>query len=161
MLKVKVNETEFSVENQKLNEVPFEWDLLDYKDGTFHILKDNVSYKASLLKMDEDSKSMVLSVNGNEYSVSLKDKYDILLEKLGMNSMSSSKVNNIKAPMPGLVFDIKVTEGDTIKKGDTVLVLEAMKMENMLKSPGEGVVKTIKVKKGEAVEKNQILIELA
>jgi biotin carboxyl carrier protein len=158
---VKVNETEFSVENQKLNEVPFEWDLLDYKDGTFHILKDNVSYKASLLKMDEDSKSMVLSVNGNEYSVSLKDKYDILLEKLGMNSMSSSKVNNIKAPMPGLVFDIKVTEGDTIKKGDTVLVLEAMKMENMLKSPGEGVVKTIKVKKGEAVEKNQILIELA
>jgi biotin carboxyl carrier protein len=160
MLKVKVNETEFSVENEKVNNVPFEWDLLDYKDGTFHILKDHVSYKAMLLKLDENLKSMTLLINGNEYTISLKDKYDILLEKLGMNNLASAKVNNIKAPMPGLVFDIKVQVGDTIAKGDTVLVLEAMKMENMLKAPGDGVIKNIKVNKGEAVEKNQILVEL-
>jgi biotin carboxyl carrier protein len=160
MLKVKVNETEFSVENEKVNNVPFEWDLLDYKDGTFHILKDHVSYKAMLLKLDENLKSMTLLINGNEYTISVKDKYDILLEKLGMNNLASAKVNNIKAPMPGLVFDIKVQVGDTIAKGDTVLVLEAMKMENMLKAPGDGVIKNIKVNKGEAVEKNQILVEL-
>jgi biotin carboxyl carrier protein len=160
MLKVKVNETEFSIENEKVNNVPFEWDLLDYKDGTFHILKDHVSYKAMLLKLDENLKSMTLLINGNEYTISVKDKYDILLEKLGMNNLASAKVNNIKAPMPGLVFDIKVQVGDTIAKGDTVLVLEAMKMENMLKAPGDGVIKNIKVNKGEAVEKNQILVEL-
>lgn len=161
MLKVKVNTTDFEIDNGTINGTSFEWDLLDYKDGTFHIVKDHKSYRAALLKIDENSKSMLVSVNGNEYQVDIKDKYDILLEKLGMNNLSSAKVNNIKAPMPGLVFDIKVQEGDTIKKGDTVLVLEAMKMENMLKSPGEGVVKSIKVKKGEAVEKNQILVELA
>lgn len=160
MLEVNVNNTKFSVENETINGESFNWDLLDYKDGTFHILKDNVSYRAMLLNIDESFKSMTISINGTEYSISLKDKYDLLLEKLGLNNLTSSKINNIKAPMPGLVFDIKVAVGDAIKKGDTVLVLEAMKMENMLKSPGDGVIKAIKIKKGEAVEKNQILLEL-
>ena len=61
--------------------------------------------------------------------------------------------------MPGLIIDLKVKTGDTVKAGDSLLILEAMKMENMLKSPGDGVVKNVKVKKGDAVEKNQVLIE--
>jgi biotin carboxyl carrier protein len=62
--------------------------------------------------------------------------------------------------MPGLVVNILVAEGDTIAKGDALLVLEAMKMENIIKSPGEGVVKKININKGQAVEKNQVLIEI-
>jgi biotin carboxyl carrier protein len=83
----------------------------------------------------------------------------LLLEKLGMNNAASGKVNNIKAPMPGLIIELKVKTGDTVKAGDQLLILEAMKMENILKSPGEGVVKSVKVKKGDTVEKNQVLIE--
>ena len=56
-------------------------------------------------------------------------------------------------------INLKVAEGDTVKAGDQLLILEAMKMENILKSPGDGVVKKIKVKKGDSVEKNQVLIE--
>lgn len=63
--------------------------------------------------------------------------------------------------MPGLIFEISVKEGDSIQKGDKVLILEAMKMENLMKSAGTGVIKKILVEKGQAVEKNQILIELA
>jgi biotin carboxyl carrier protein len=129
MLEVKVNNTKFSVENERINGESFNWDLLDYKDGTFHILKDNVSYRAMLLNIDETLKTMTISINGNEYSVSIKDKYDLLLEKLGLNNLASTKINNIKAPMPGLVFDIKVAVGDAIKKGDTVLDLEAMNLK--------------------------------
>jgi biotin carboxyl carrier protein len=58
-----------------------------------------------------------------------------------------------------LIIDMKVQPGDTVKVGDPLLILEAMKMENMLKSPGDGVVKSVKVKKGDTVEKNQVLIE--
>jgi biotin carboxyl carrier protein len=60
--------------------------------------------------------------------------------------------------MPGMVLDVKVTEGDAVKKGDALLVLEAMKMENIIRSTGAGVVKKIHVKKGVAVEKSQVLI---
>jgi biotin carboxyl carrier protein len=62
--------------------------------------------------------------------------------------------------MPGLILRFEKNIGDEIKKGDSVLILEAMKMENILKSPGDGIVKNILVKQGQAVEKNQILIEL-
>jgi len=61
--------------------------------------------------------------------------------------------------MPGLVLNILVEEGQDIKKGDALIVLEAMKMENILKSPADGKVKKVSVKKGVAVEKGQILIE--
>ena len=75
-----------------------------------------------------------------------------------MDNLAAAKVNEIKAPMPGLVLDIRVAEGDEVKKGDSILVLEAMKMENIIKSPTDGIIKKINVKKGIAVEKNQVLI---
>ena len=60
--------------------------------------------------------------------------------------------------MPGVVVDIVVGVGDSVVKDDPLVVLEAMKMENMLKSPSDGVVKSINIKKGDTVEKNRILI---
>jgi biotin carboxyl carrier protein len=91
--------------------------------------------------------------------LSAKDRFDALLEQLGMGDAASAKVNDLKAPMPGLIVDIKVQVGDTIKKGDSLLILEAMKMENVLKSVGDGKVKAIKVSPKQNVEKNQILVE--
>ena len=60
--------------------------------------------------------------------------------------------------MPGLVLEVLVKPGQTVKKGDKILVLEAMKMENIIKSPGEGIVKECLAEVGATVEKNQILI---
>ena len=91
--------------------------------------------------------------------MTLQDKFDLLLEKMGMNNANAGNVISIKAPMPGLIIDLKVKDGDAVKHNDPLIVLEAMKMENIIKSPGDGVVKSVKVTKGESVEKNQILIE--
>jgi biotin carboxyl carrier protein len=63
--------------------------------------------------------------------------------------------------MPGLILEVIATVGQTIQKGDSLLILEAMKMENVIKAAGSGTVKSINVQKGATVEKNQILIELA
>ena len=76
-----------------------------------------------------------------------------------MDKLAANKVNNIKAPMPGLVLRISVAVGDVIKKGDPLLVLEAMKMENVIKAAGDGVVKKINATEKIAVEKGSILIE--
>lgn len=169
MLKVKVNGknehvVEFSdkgLNTGTIDGIPFECDIIEIKKGSFHVIKDNSSFNLEVIKADREEKSFVVSVNGNKYTLSVKDKYDDLLRSLGMDNLAGSKVNEIKAPMPGLVLDVRVNEGDHVQKGDPVLVLEAMKMENILKSPSEGVVKKINVKKGTAVEKNQVLISFA
>ncbi len=164
MLKVKVNnKNEHVIEFTDakagiIDAKPFEWDVIEVKEGSFHVIKDNRSYNVEVVKADYAEKSFVISVNGNKYQLNVKDKFDELLKSLGLDSMNTSKVTEIKAPMPGLVLDLRVNEGDSIKKGDPVLVLEAMKMENILKSPADGVIKKINVKKGQAVEKNQVLI---
>ena len=76
-----------------------------------------------------------------------------------MDALASKKVNEVKAPMPGMVLNILVQEGAEVKKGDALLVLEAMKMENIIKSPCDGTVKRVAATKGTAVEKNQLLIQ--
>jgi len=167
MLKVKVNnKKEYTIEpgsdsTGTIDGKPFSWDVAEVKNGSFHVIKDNRSYSVEVIKADAAEKSFTVSVNGNKYQLNVKDKFDELLKSLGLDNMNASKVNEIKAPMPGLVLDIRVTEGQEIKKGDPVLVLEAMKMENILKSPTDGTVKKINVKKGVAVEKNQVLISFA
>lgn len=135
------------------------FDLIEIKANTFHILKDNRSFTAEVVSHNAAEKTFQVKVNQNIYSVSVKDKYDELLHRLGLDKAMSHKLSNIKAPMPGLVLNILVGEGTHVKKGDALLVLEAMKMENILKSPAEGTVKKVSVMKGMAVEKNQVLIE--
>jgi biotin carboxyl carrier protein len=136
----------------------FSWDVIEVKDGSFHVIKNNRSYTVEVIKAEINEKNFLVSVNGNKYQLNVKDKFDELLKSLGLDNLKSKKVNEIKAPMPGLVLDIRVSEGTEVKKGDPILVLEAMKMENILKSPTDGTVKAINVKKGIAVEKNQVLI---
>ena len=83
---------------------------------------------------------------------------DQLIESLGFEVGTSKKVNEIKAPMPGLILEINVKEGQDVKEGDPLLILEAMKMENVITSPREGVVKSLHVKQGETVDKDSLLI---
>jgi biotin carboxyl carrier protein len=138
---------------------PLEWDILKISERYFHILYQNKTYRAEWIKSDSETKTFTFKVNGNVYVVALKEKLDLMLEKMGIANGSASKINNVKAPMPGLIIDLKVKAGDVVKAGEPLLILEAMKMENILKSSREGVIKNVKVKKGESVEKGQVLLE--
>lgn len=163
MFKASVNQKTFEIETGEnglvVNNQPISYDLEKIRDGYFHILYNNKGYTAEVVKTDPTTKTFHIKVNGKVYPVQVKDQFDLLLEKMGMSNNSAGKVNNIKAPMPGLIIELKVKNGDVVKQGDSLLILEAMKMENIIKSPGEGVVKSVKIKKGESVEKNQVLIE--
>jgi biotin carboxyl carrier protein len=137
----------------------FDWDLIAINERSFHILYQHRSYEATILEMDAATKTVQVQIGANTYAIALKNKFDLLAEKLGFSSMNSQKLNHIKAPMPGLVLEVLVKEGDAVAKGDSVLILEAMKMENVIKADGDAVVKRIAVDKGAGVEKNQIMIE--
>ena len=160
MIKVTVNgKKEFAVEGNSLDGNIVEWDMIEVRDNTFHIIKDNKGYNATLISFNAEEKTMMLNVNGNDYEISIKDKNDLLLQQLGINLKSSSAVQFIKAPMPGLIIQVSVNVGDEVKKGDSLLILEAMKMENVIKSPRDGKIKKVNVQLKQPVEKNQVMLE--
>jgi biotin carboxyl carrier protein len=138
---------------------PLDWNVSSLGAGHFHILYKDKGYRAEVIKVDHEAKTVDLKINGRKYTVQLRDKFDLLLEKMGMNNTGAGKINVLKAPMPGLIIDLRVKAGQTVQPGDALLVLEAMKMENIIKAPGVGTVKHVKIKKGDSVEKNQVLIE--
>ncbi len=133
-------------------------DFVALPDGSLHIIQNNKGYRAVVVEMNKAEKSMVIEINGNRYELALKDKFDLLLKQLGMSGLVSKKINDLKAPMPGKVLQVLVTAGSAVKKGEPVLVLEAMKMENVLKAPADVSIKEVKVQQGDAVEKNTVLV---
>lgn len=163
MYTISTNNNSYKVEKEndgwKLNGENISIDQIQISETNYHIIKDNKTYDVDVIKFNKEDKTALIKVNGTKYELKVADKFDELLKNLGMDNLAAKKVNNIKAPMPGLVLNILVEDGTVVKKGDALIVLEAMKMENILKSPTDGTVKKISVKKGVAVEKNQILIE--
>lgn len=159
-MKITVNgKHEFLIDQQKLNGDPVEWDLIETSHNGYHIIKNNRGYNVTVKQYNPETKTAVLSVNGNDYEVSIRDKNDLLLEKLGINAKSSAAINDIKAPMPGMIIQVSAAEGVEIKKGDVILILEAMKMENVIKSPRDGKIKKVHIELKQTVEKNQLLVE--
>lgn len=162
MYLVTVNKEKFEVqkvgEGFMVDQVPLDWDLGQINEQTWHLLLGHLSYTVELVRIEEKGKTLTLKLNNKVVVVQVKDRFDLLLENLGMNSFQRKEIADIRAPMPGLVLEIKVKVGDTIKKGDPVLVLEAMKMENIIKADGDGKIKSIPVGIGSSVEKNQVLI---
>jgi biotin carboxyl carrier protein len=142
-----------------VNRNPITWNLKWIGERNVHLIRGNESIEAELLSFDRETKTIQIRLGYKTATLQVKDRFDILLEQMGMNAAGSGAIKNIKAPMPGLILDLKVKPGDQVKKGDVVLILEAMKMENIIKSPGDGIVKEVKVSLKQSVEKNQVLIQ--
>ena len=155
--KVKVNDSfEYNFKSSDHNQL----DLLKLSKSKFHVLNNNKPFVVNLKKNDFFNKEYLITINANEYAVKISNQLDVLIKEMGFSVGSSKKSNEIKAPMPGLILDINVKEGNSVKEGDTILILEAMKMENSIESPKDGIIKSIHVKSGITVEKGELLIEL-
>lgn len=153
ILSAKVNQ-HFSFDGADLEAI----DFLPINDRQFHILYDNKSYHATLIDAQQESKQFIIKINGSQYAIQLSDQYDQLIEQLGLNAVVKHTALDIKAPMPGLVLEVLVKEGQEVAEGDPILILEAMKMENVLKAAAPGLIDAINIKQGTAVEKGQLLV---
>ena len=161
MLQVKINHSETVEINQEggkllFNETPSDYELIKKTGKEFTLIRGSQIYDVEVLSFE--GKQINISINNEPFSLEISDHIDQILEKLGMDSTQSNKVKEIKAPMPGSILNVMVKEKDTVQSGDPILVLEAMKMENVIKSPGDGIVGTIHIAEKENVEKNQVLI---
>ena len=164
MYQVKVNgKYDFEIDKNgnglSVNGEAVHVDMKQLSASGWHIIDQLKSYNAEVVSFNATEKTAEIKVNNNIYTVTAKDQFDVLLDKLGLSSLNSAKVSEVKAPMPGLVLKVFVAIGDEVKKGDNLFILEAMKMENIIKAPADVIIKAVKLKPGDKVEKGQVLLQ--
>ena len=153
---VKTNGFTFSFTEDEIKKA----DLVEISPASFHLLKDHRGCNATLLVTDVSAKKQTIEIDGETFDIEIKDALDQVLEQMGFGKPNTKQVKEIKAPMPGLVLEIAVADGQEVKEGEKLLILEAMKMENNILIHADAVIKKICVSPGQAVEKGQVLVEL-
>lgn len=154
--KIKANDFVFYFDKTDLQNT----DLIQKSDTEFNCIKEHHSVNAVLVEADTDNKKFKIAIDGDTFSIEIKDELDQMLEIMGFGVKVNKQLTNIKAPMPGLVLEIAVSEGQQVNAGDKILILEAMKMENSIMIPTGATIKKILVSKGQAVDRGQVLVEL-
>lgn len=134
-------------------------DIIRISKSKHHVLHNNKSTLTETVESNFRAKSYTIKINNNTYKVNIKNDLDDLIKEMGFEVGVLKLIDEIRAPMPGLILDIQVKVGQEIKENDAMLILEAMKMENIITSPRDGIIKSIVVNKSDAVDKNQLLIE--
>lgn len=156
VLKVKANEFSFTFEEEAIEAA----DLIKKSLSEFNLIKDHRSVNAKLLEEDITGKKVKLEIDGETYEVEIKDELDQMLDQMGFSTVSTKQIKEVKAPMPGMVLEVTVQDGQEVQEGDKLLILGAMKMENSIMIHANAKIKRVTVKAGQAVEKGQILVEL-
>jgi biotin carboxyl carrier protein len=147
-------------DSMQINGVEAAANISILNNGMVSILYNGNSYTGIVEQIDKQKKEVTVSINGQQYKTLIKEPLDLLLSNMGLDMSANKKSEPIKAPMPGMVLKILVSPGQQINKGDGLVILEAMKMENILKASSAATVKAIKVSERIAVEKGTVLIEL-
>ncbi len=153
---ITVNNSIYNLSAKDLSDL----DLIKIHENKYNSILNNLSKNITIAESNFNKKNYKIEIEGEIFEVFIKTPLDLQINKLGFENKNAKKITNIKAPMPGLVLEILVKNGDFVKQGETLVVLEAMKMENSLKIQADAIIGNVLIKKGQAVEKGQILIEL-
>jgi biotin carboxyl carrier protein len=145
----------FDLSSEELNAL----DVIALPNNHYHLIHNGKSYKVEVLQEEGVTKQYVLKINGELIRTSYRDNLDLLMDRLGFEKQGSAIDNKLISPMPGLVLEVLVEVGQKVNTGEKLLILEAMKMENVIKVPADGIVQSIAIKKGQSIEKGQLLME--
>ena len=136
-----------------------EYTLVELSNGNYLLKIDNKVYEASQIKSSNNTFDIL--VNHKSYKIDvLTALQDRALKLIQQSDIGDQKETKVKSPMPGLVLKINKIVGDRVSSGETIMVLEAMKMENEIKSPKDGELAELFVKPGSAIDKNILLFSI-
>jgi len=156
-----VNEQEYTIEIDQeeqilVNGEPYQIDFQQLlQGGTLSLLINNRSLEAIV---NEQENAWEVLIHGELYSVKVQDERSYRLAQARGTVLPETGTVAVRSPMPGVILDVLVAPGDQVKKGEKVVILESMKMENELRAGRDGVVQRVHVEQGANVEKNQELL---
>ena len=159
----KDSSKEYKLEVQNKNSFvyegkPYEINVETSEEGITFINVNGKTYPVEILSSHQNEYEVL--VNGISYSSSIETPFSLERLKSLTEQKNQSTVIRLKAPMPGKILEVLVKAGDIVKAGDTLLILEAMKMQNAILASCKAVVKKVLVKDGETTSKSDLLIEL-
>ena len=123
----------------------------------FSLIVDGKSHEGYVARGDENWQVLL---RGRLYPITVEDEREKRLRSAAGGGVAESGEFHLRAPMPGLAVAILVEEGQTVKKGQVLLILESMKMQNELKSPRDGTIGRVRVKAGETIDQKQTLLSV-
>ena len=135
-------------------------DIVKISSEKYHFIENGTCHECKVISVNTNDKKVTLELDGEIYELNILSPIDNLIKDMGMNVIKDNSQKEVLAPMPGLILEVLIEIGQEVKKDDSLVILEAMKMENILKAEGEGIVKEIRIEKGDTVDKRQVLIEL-
>ena len=149
------------IETSKLNKALVNAQRVEHLEKNVYKVHSKDSYEIiEVIEYNLALKELTIRHNHSVHQIAVQRPVDLMLAQLGIKAATANLNKDIKAPMPGKVLEVMVKEGDSVEKGTPILILEAMKMENVLKAEVDGVVKKVMAVKDNNVEKNEILVEL-
>ncbi len=153
-------EVELGPDRVRVDGTPMEADLAHVEGTGLHsLLLDGASYR--LLARRDGGGTWELHLRGRRLRAEAIDERTRVIRAMTGAATGPSGPQPIRAPMPGLVVKVEVEEGDRVRAGQGLVIVEAMKMENELKAEADGLVARVHVEAGQAVEKDQILVDFA
>jgi biotin carboxyl carrier protein len=128
---------------------------------SFQVVQGGRNFRVHVVSVDTPSQTVVLKVNGKRAEVKLTTEIDRMLQRLGIHAKAGARAGDVRAPMPGQIMSVLVEPGQAVEKGEPLLVLVAMKMENVIKATASGTVAKVLAQPGENVQKGQALLLMA
>jgi len=158
-----VNGKDYSIEilddnHVKVDDQVYDVDFMSIADQpVFSLIMGGKSYEAYVYPGEDDYQVLL---QGRSYSVNVEDEREKRLQAVGGSTVSQSAEYHLKSPMPGMVVSLPIEEGQPVTKGQVLVILESMKMQNELKSPRDGILSRVRVKPGDSVEQRQPLLSV-
>ena len=159
-----IGDKEYAIEFLDDNHIIFDGKTLEVdfesvsNQPVYSLIVDGNSYEAYVYPAENDDWEVLRK--GRMYAVKVEDEREKRLRAAAGSSVNESGEFHLKSPMPGMVVTIPVVEGQEVEKGDVLLILESMKMQNELKAPRGGIVSRVRIQPGESVEQRQTLLSL-
>ena len=134
------------------------WDWKQLAPGVFDVRMGNRNVRIERMDGPDEKGNVTIRVNGVVQVLQVLGPQQLLLESMGMSANVETQEKHVESPMPGKILQVMVATGTEVDEGDPLLVLEAMKMENVIRAPRSGVIAVVEAQVGEAVEKAATLV---